>query len=83
MDVRLQPHLEQQEDDAELREQMDRRVLRVDQAQAGDADEGAADQLTEDRGLAEALGDLAEELRRGEDGDEREEKLRDVQNRKS
>jgi hypothetical protein len=58
-------------------------VLRIDQAQAGDADQRAADQLTEDRGLAEALGDLAEELRRGEDGDEGEEELRDGQSAKS
>ena len=58
-------------------------VLRIDQAQAGDADQRAADQLTEDRGLPEALRDLAEELRGGEDRDEREEELRDVQSPKS
>ena len=51
--------------------------------QAGDADDCAADQFTEDGGLAETLGDLAEKLRRREDGDEGEEKLGDAQNSSS
>ena len=57
--------------------------MRIDQAQAGDADDRAADQLTENGRLAEALGELAEELRRGEDGDQSEEKLRDGQSWRS
>jgi hypothetical protein len=57
--------------------------VRIDQAQAGDADDRAADQLTEDRWLAEALGDLAEEFGRGKNGDERQEELRDRQNSSS
>jgi hypothetical protein len=66
-----------------LREQMDRRVVRIDQMQAGDADDRAADQLTEDGRLAETFGNLAEKLRRREDGDEGEEKLGDAQNSSS
>ena len=62
---------------------MNGRVVWVDQAQAGDTDERAADQLTENRRLAKALGDLAEELGRGKNRDEGEEKLRDVQRARS
>jgi len=57
---------------------MDRDVVRVDEVETGHADEHAARELAEDRGLAEALGDLAEGFGGDEDRDEGEEELRDV-----
>lgn len=43
-----------------------------------DADDHAADELSEDRRLAEPLRDLAERFRGDEDRDEREKELGDV-----
>jgi hypothetical protein len=83
IEIGLQTDDEEEKDDAELRQKVNGRVVRIDQVQSGDADDRAADQLTENGGLAEALRDLAEQLRRCEDRDEREEKLGDAQNSSS
>ena len=72
---------EQQKNDSELREQLDCRVVRIDEPQTRDADDGAADQLTEHGRLPEALRQLAEELGGDEDRDERQQKRGDIQAR--
>ncbi|HVT43223.1 MAG TPA: hypothetical protein VMT00_02425 [Thermoanaerobaculia bacterium] len=53
-------------------------LMRIDQPKAGDADDDAADQLTEDRRLAEALGNLSKQFRRHEDGDQGQQEMRNV-----
>src|ERR1051326_1999405 len=76
-EIGLQSDQKQQKHDAELREKVNRLVRGIDDAQSGDADSNAANQLAEYRRLPDALSDLAEEFRGDEDGDEREEEVGD------
>src|SRR4051812_45545818 len=59
----LETDEEEQQNDAELREEVDDVRTRIDEAQSRDADEHAAEELSEDGGLADPLRQLAEELR--------------------
>ena len=70
---------EQQQDDAELREEIDRRIVKIDEAKPRDTDDRATDELTENRRLANALRQLAEELGGDEDRDERKQKRGNIQ----
>ncbi|MDQ6801674.1 MAG: hypothetical protein M3041_12630 [Acidobacteriota bacterium] len=62
-----------------MRKEINRRISRIDQPQTRDSDDRAADQLTEDRRLPDALRELAEELRGDEDRNERQKKRGDIQ----
>jgi hypothetical protein len=52
-------------------------VVRPDEVQPGDADHHPAEQFAEDGRLPEPLGQLAEQLRGDEDGDQGEEEIGD------
>ena len=77
--VGLQADGEEQQDDAQLREEMDDLDLGVNEAQDRGAQEHARDQLAEDGRLADRLGQCPAELRRAEHDDEEAQELRDGQ----
>ena len=70
----MEADLEEQEDDPELAEGVDDRVLRIEQAEGRATEHDAGDELAEHRRLAGALGQLAEQLGGRNDRDQGDEK---------
>ena len=66
----MQPDLKQEDENTELGESMDDRILRVENPEDRSAEQNSGDELADDGRLAEALGDGAKELRRNQDRDQ-------------
>ena len=62
-EIHLEADLEQQQDDAELRERL-QRLAGVDPAEHRRADDDARDDLADDRGNVHPVGELGRDLRR-------------------
>ena len=62
LEVHLQADLEQQQDHADLAERAQHLVALADQVEQRRPDEDAGDDLADDRGDADALGDLGRQL---------------------
>ena len=54
---------------------MQQRIVRVDEMEAGNTDDDAAHHFAQDSRLPDSFGQLTEEFRRGEDGEQREEQF--------
>jgi hypothetical protein len=78
--VRFQPHLEQEDHDSELGQGVHHVRLAHEPEDAG-ADEHAGQQLAEHRGLADPLHPLGRELPGEPDDDERDQQLTDFHQR--
>lgn len=71
--VCLESDQEEQEQDAQLRENVDERPVRVDETKARDTDDDATYHLAEHRWLADPFRKLTKQLRRGKDHQKRNE----------
>src|SRR4051794_20820511 len=83
LEIRLQADQKEEQDHAELREKVQHGIVRIDEAESGDADDDATDHFAKDGGLPDALGKLTEKFGGGEDRQQREEQARDRHDERS
>src|SRR5689334_22422151 len=75
MNVRFESDQEEQQQNAELREEMQHRAVRIDQVKAGDTDDDAAHHFAQHGWLSDSLSELAEDFCGREDREQRDEQF--------